>query len=313
MLCYKLVANYLNKRISAKQLRISFGDVRMPWRYCTTCKTTPSALNAEIFEKPTKQIAEMLKPFRVYSSRDFIVALGEAIDTGNDVLAEKLEEEFNLKNSLSPKDYEIIAEKVRLNLGLEPNRLLPPREIVGPAHVRLRRSLLIDVMSGGFYPKCGVLTEAAAEALAASSLTGIKIYPAIMSEASVEKVYTFTVVGSGGIPKIKSCTGNLELRRCDECGEWWIWGTEGTVHYEVDVQQWDGSDFFRILGRGVTYISKKARCWFMESGLRLNLDLIPLWEIPFSANLPIQKINYEIIPPYPISGFRKASTDEERI
>lgn len=295
MNCYKLSAKYVNEWMSSDLLFVTMPDVYTPRRYCSICKITPRADAADIPEAPSSEVVKLLSPYQIDPPKSWLIDLDEAVFNGDDEKANNIDKNIMQFNALPPEEFSIVAEKLRSMMYLPKERLVMPRETVGPATAKLAQPLKVDMIAGVTYVPCPILTEYAAEVLSDSKLSGFNIYPLKTVSRYEEQLYTMIVFGDGGIPTVSF--GRLEWKQCPGCGEWWLRGDDACARLKVDEKSWDGSDFFHFAGKGPFYISNRARQYIDSSSLALNVSYESLSDIVFIANNHERGIVFEIIPP----------------
>lgn len=273
MRVYSLIADYVDKWISSKEFKIRMPELRLPRRYCSMCKGDIRADCAEIPEEPSKEIVKLLKPYQDSIERvELLDKLMIAVDENEppDVV-EALNKKFEQYDTINPKEFKFVAERIKNLMNLPPYRLIIPRKPIGTPKARVYRELKVDMIVGVSYNPCAVLTEKAVEMLANSGLTGMEFHPIQVVRPPGYKLYTMIVYGDGGEPKIVS--GKAEYWQCPECGVWSIRDHTGPIQVVLDEDKWDGSDFFHFMGGGGVCITERAKEWFEGSGLRLLLSL----------------------------------------
>lgn len=243
-------------------------DLILPARVCPECcMSWFYVAAADIPEQPTPELLKILMPYQNEFPDEYFAQMIEAADEEN--WEHPVWSAIELHDTVTPREFAVLAQKIRELLNLHPRRLILPRATVGPSRVRLQRPLKWDIMGGGAEVIL-LLSATAAEVLDDSDLSGFQIFPVSMEGKAPHPVYEMIVFGDGGLP-ITSPEGYW--KQCEECKEWWLQKDQPYI-FEIDSSVWDGSDFFHFAGKGYVYVSERAKEWLEASGLRLGIGFV---------------------------------------
>jgi len=187
---------------------------------------------------------------------------------------------------LLPEDFAAFARDLRQLLHI-PHRLpIYPRIRLGHPGFQMVNHLLWDILLALGESEMYV-TQTAAEQLMSSGLKGFELFPVRVESGGylIERkrwgkrqlewrwyeatpLYQMVVWGEGGIPRTEPEGAWWQCARCKN----WYHREYRKYHLALDESQWDGSDFFRFLGRGTVYVTERAKEWLERSGLRVWLE-----------------------------------------
>lgn len=270
--------------------------LRLPSRYCETCKLSPSAESAYIPKAVPQEILSLLEPHQI-TDKMWEELWSQRGDESMDVFQDRIDR----FHAITPAEYSQLIQVVREKMDIPATQPLLPYEWIGVFNALVLKEIKLDIVAGSLGSACDILTEKAAEKLSGSGLTGFEIHPLQMLGPENCKLYTVTVYGDGGVPII--CSGNGEWKQCPECGKWWVWGGEDSVHNTLDEREWDGSDFFHLAGGWNVFISKRAKEWFEHCDLRMDFRPKPLEMQELVPDLPKMHRPFKIAPPPPLPSF----------
>ena len=215
--------------------------LQLPRMYCDECgrlfQGAPSASN--IPEPIPDSVKGLLAPYQKDVPEDLHRRYWEAFgrsDWNNPVV-----HEYERFNSASVEEFRTLSHQIRRLYGLASHRPVMPGAYLGPHFVRKSFSPRWgaygpDAATGSLY-----FSSEVADALTKRGVSGIELFPVQTSTGKQSSVYLAVVTGEGGVPNVDGG----ELAVCNQCGGWKVLGRT-KVHYRVDEQQWDGSDFFRF-------------------------------------------------------------------
>lgn len=255
---------------------ISIGTLKLPGRWCSTCRVTDYfSVATDIPEEPSDDLRVIIQPYLRHVSAPTVEQMLEAADESIDNA--RILDEIPKILSVSVKEFSKLTHMVRKLLQLSSKRLILPKANIGPSKLRLRRTLWSDVIHTTEGHRM-ILSPSAVEHLKRSGLTGFQIFPVQVPTQSPHLAYEMIVYGDGGWPNLKqSHLWNF----CEECGEGWLYEDRPYV-FELNLDDWDGSDFFHFGGKGGVYVTERVVQWFASTTLRHNMRFIPPDEDPFA-------------------------------
>jgi hypothetical protein len=173
-------------------------------------------------------------------------------------------------------EFRALREDVRHVLRLPAEQPLLPGTDIGFVRVRQRRTYVPAFE----WPKVHTIlvTTAVLDYLQQHGLTGWRTEPVVLTQVLKGKpppeMREFVVVGRAGTARTAP---QVQIKRsCDVCGRV---SYEDPVYeqFEIDPEQWDGSDFFRFGPpfHGYIFVSERARHVLEQSPLD-NYELVPV-------------------------------------
>lgn len=253
----------------------------LPWVYCPVCKQkTGSKVGADIPEPLAPEIKKLLQPYQHIPAdieqRYLRVFDEDLLDEPENLPIVEAVEQFAC---VSPAEFSRIEQIVRHAYALPPHRPVLPRARVGTLTIRpgfVPRWEVYHSGSGIFF------SQIAAERLAEAGVSGIELLPVCLRDGHPSRVYEAVITGRGGLPLLASAAG--EYYQCPECAKWYLRANH-PVKTDLDVSQWDGSDFFHLMRGSSVYISARAYRLFRTLFLAPTvwMSFVPMsgyWEHP---------------------------------
>lgn len=227
--------------------------MRMPKRFCATCKDSVDAVGASLPEPILAQVRNKIKPYQLGAQNrlphDLVVRQLEAWD--NDDWTNPVHEEVARFGALTPLEYKTIEQFVRDCYKMPSGRLVLPQTELGPKKIRKSFSPHWNLLIAN---DSLFVTQPVKSLLSEMEFSGIKFFPVYTTDTEHSELYEAVIFGDGGIPEISA---GGKWHQCPECENWYL-QADHPVKLSVNEQQWDGSDFFHLARQGAVYVSEKA-------------------------------------------------------
>jgi len=235
-------------------------ELRIPCMYCPDCKQRSwGSPNARIPEPILPQAAELLAPYPPHLTQEVVLQMWERYEAEKQGLVppHSGEEELRLL-AVEPEEFFALEAELRRIYSLPARRKISPNEFIGPKCVTTKRKQPpweAYAPAGHLY-----LSHRAGDELLEAGLTGIELFPVYLRSGQLSEIYEVVVTGNGGLPRLVSRGG--EYHYCERCRRWYLKG-EHPLKIDLDMTQWDGSDFFHLaLPDSEVYISERAYDFF---------------------------------------------------